>query len=185
MRQPLVWVDLEMTGLDPERDVILEIAVIVTDGQLAVLEEGPDLVLAQPEEALAGMRPVVAEMHAKSGLDAAVRTATTSLAQAEEQALAFVRRHVPEPRSAPLAGNSIATDRAFLRRWMPALEAHLHYRNVDVSTVKELARRWYPEAKKAAPEKGGGHRALADIRESIDELRFYRGAIFRPPPDQT
>jgi oligoribonuclease len=177
--QPLVWVDLEMTGLDVERDVILEIAVIVTDGQLEVVEEGPDLVVTQPEEALARMGPVVAEMHAKSGLDAAVRSATTTLAQAEQQVLAFVRRHVPEARSAPLAGNSIATDRAFLRRWMPELEAHLHYRNVDVSTVKELARRWYPEAKKAAPEKGGGHRALADIRESIDELRHYRKAIFR------
>lgn len=179
MRYPLVWVDLEMTGLDPERDVILEIAVIVTDGDLEIVEEGPDLVVTQPEEALAAMGTVVADMHAKSGLDAAVRTSAVTLAVAEQQVLAFVRGHVPSAKSAPLAGNSIATDRAFLRRWMPELETHLHYRNVDVSTVKELARRWYPDAKKGAPEKGGGHRALADIRESIDELRYYRTTIFR------
>jgi len=178
MKDPLVWVDLEMTGLDPERDVILEIAVIVTDGELEVLEEGPDLVLAQPEAALAGMAKVVAQMHAHSRLDAAVRESRITSAQAEAEVLAFVRRFVPTPGTAPLAGNSIATDRAFLRRHMPRLESHMHYRNVDVSTVKELARRWYPDAKKAAPEKGGGHRALADIRESIEELRYYRGAIF-------
>ncbi len=179
MQHPLVWVDLEMTGLEPERDVILEIAVIVTDGELEVLEEGPDLVVRQPEEALAGMAPVVAQMHAHSGLDVAVRTATVTLAEAEQEVLAFVRRHVPVARTAPLAGNSISTDRAFLHRHMPKLEAHFHYRNVDVSSIKELARRWYPDAKKAAPEKGGGHRALADIRESIEELRYYRSAIFR------
>jgi oligoribonuclease len=176
---PLVWIDLEMTGLDPERDVILEIAVIVTDGALETVEEGPDLVVAQPESSLEGMASFVAEMHAKSGLDQAVRASTLTLGEAEVAALAFVRRFVPVPRSAPLAGNSIATDRTFLRRHMPALEAHMHYRNVDVSTVKELARRWYPDAKKAAPEKGGGHRALADIRESIEELRYYRTTIFK------
>ncbi len=179
MQHPLVWVDLEMTGLEPERDVILEIAVIVTDGELEVLEEGPDLVVRQPEEALAGMAPVVAQMHAHSGLDVAVRGATVTLAEAEQEVLAFVRRHVPVARTAPLAGNSISTDRAFLYRHMPELEAYFHYRNVDVSSIKELARRWYPDAKKAAPEKGGGHRALADIRESIEELRYYRSAIFR------
>lgn len=179
MQHPMVWVDLEMTGLDPERDVILEIAVIVTDGELEVIEEGPDVVVAQSEAVLAGMAQVVTQMHAHSGLDVAVRAARTTLAAAEAEVLAFVQRFVPTAGTAPLAGNSIATDRAFLRRHMPRLESHMHYRNVDVSTVKELARRWYPDAKKAAPEKGGGHRALADIRESIEELRYYRGAIFR------
>ncbi len=179
MQHPLVWVDLEMTGLDIERDVILEIAVIVTDGALEVIEEGPDLVVAQPEEALAGMKPIVERMHAASGLDAAVRASAVALADAEAQVLAFVRQHVPTAGTAPLAGNSISTDRAFLRRHMPALSSYLHYRNVDVSTVKELARRWYPEAKQAAPQKGGGHRALADIRESIAELQYYRQTIFR------
>jgi oligoribonuclease len=179
MQHPLVWVDLEMTGLDVERDVILEIAVIVTDGALDVIEEGPDLVVAQPASALARMAPVVAQMHAASGLDAAVLASTLTLAEAEAQALEFVRQHVPTAGTAPLAGNSISTDRIFLRRHMPSLESHLHYRNVDVTTVKELARRWYPEAKQAAPTKGGGHRALADIRESVTELRYYRKAIFR------
>lgn len=179
MDHPLVWVDLEMTGLEPERDVILEIAVIVTDGGLEIVEEGPDLVVAQPPGALEGMAPYVAKMHAASGLDVAVRESTISLADAEAQALAFVRRHVPGQGTAPLAGNSISTDRTFLRRYMPQFEGYLHYRNVDVTTVKELARRWYPEAKTAAPHKGGGHRALADIRESIAELRHYRETIFR------
>lgn len=179
MDHPLVWVDLEMTGLEPERDVILEIAVIVTDGALDVVEEGPDLVVAQPPGALEGMAPYVARMHASSGLDVAVRDSTITLAEAEAEVLAFVRRLVPTKATAPLAGNSISTDRVFLRRYMPELETHLHYRNVDVTTVKELARRWYPDAKAAAPQKGGGHRALADIRESIAELRYYREAIFR------
>jgi oligoribonuclease len=179
MDLPLVWLDLEMTGLDPAHDVILEIAVVVTDGSLELLEEGPDLVIHQPEEALARMGPTVTAMHAASGLDEAVRRSTATLEQAEQEVLAFVLRHIPEPRSAPLAGNSIHADRAFLRRYMPSLEGHLHYRNLDVSTIKELARRWYPEAKKAAPAKSGDHRALADIRESINELRYYRKAIFR------
>jgi len=153
--------------------------VIVTDGALEVEAEGPDLVVSQPEEALAAMAPVVARMHATSGLDVAVRASDLSLKEAEEQVLEFVRRHVPSPGTAPLAGNSIATDRTFLHRHMPTLAAYVHYRNVDVSTVKELARRWYPEAKEAAPRKEGGHRALVDIRESIAELRYYRSAIFR------
>ena len=177
--QPLVWVDLEMTGLDPETDAIVEIAVIVTDGALDRMIEGPDLVVSAEEGALAAMVPVVAEMHAKSGLTDAVRRSPLTVADAERQILDFVRQHVPEARTAPLAGNTIHADRMFLRRHMPALEAWVHYRNVDVSTVKELARRWYPEAKVAAPTKGGGHRALADIRESITELRYYREAIFR------
>lgn len=179
MDNPLVWVDLEMTGLDPERDVILEVAVIVTDGGLEVVAEGPDLVVAQPPEALGAMAPYVQRMHAASGLDVAVRESSVTLADAEQQVLAFLREHLPTPGTAPLAGNSISTDRAFLRRFMPTLESHLHYRNVDVTTVKELARRWYPDAKAAAPSKGSGHRALADIRESIAELRYYRSAIFR------
>ena len=176
---PLVWVDLEMTGLDPETDLVLEAAVIVTDGALETLMEGPDLVIAAPETALAAMDRVVAEMHARSGLDAEVRASRLTLAAAEEQLLAFVTRHVPVAGTVPLAGNSIHADRMFLRRHMPRLEAHVHYRNVDVSTVKELARRWFPEALQDAPTKGGGHRALADIRESIEELRYYRKAVFR------
>lgn len=177
---PLVWVDLEMTGLDPARHVIVEIAVIVTDGALEALHEGPDLVLAAPEAALSSMEAVVTEMHAASGLTEAIRGSVLSVRDAEAQVLDFVRRHVPEPRSAPLAGNSIGTDRAFLRAFMPALEDHLHYRNVDVSTVKELVRRWYPPAVlDGAPAKGGDHRALADIRESIEELRYYRASVFR------
>ncbi len=179
MEQPLVWVDLEMTGLDPDRDVVVEIAVLITDGSLEQRVEGPDLVLSAPEEALAGMDDVVATMHAKSGLTDAVRASTLTLDEASEQVLTFLREHVPEPRTAPLAGNSIHADRMFLRRHLPAVEAHLHYRNLDVSTVKELARRWRPDVLDAAPRKGGGHRAMADIVESIAELRYYREAFFR------
>lgn len=179
---PLVWLDLEMTGLDPSRDVIVEIAVIVTDGQLDRVEEGPDLVVHQPEAALQGMADVVARMHSDSGLTEAVRSSEVTVAGAEQQALEFVRHWVPEPRTAPLAGNSVHADRAFLVTHMPQLEAHLHYRNVDVSTLKELARRWRPDVLASVPKKSGGHRALADIRESIDELRHYRAALFREPP---
>jgi oligoribonuclease len=181
MNAPLVWADLEMTGLDPEHDVILEIAVIVTDGSLEQVIEGPDLVVHQPEEALAAMAPVVAEMHRRSGLDQAVRASTVTLDDAAAQILAFVREHVPEAGAAPLAGNSVGADRMFIRRFLPDLDAHLHYRLVDVSTVKELARRWNPAVLAGAPTKAGGHRALADIRESIAELRYYRDALFRGP----
>ncbi len=176
---PLVWIDCEMTGLDPEVEVLVEIAVIVTDGQLQRIEEGPDLVISQPPEVLERMADVVRQMHAESGLTEAVLASEIDVAEAERQVLDFIRRFVPEPRSAPLAGNSVHADRAFLRRYMPALEGHLHYRNVDVSTVKELARRWYPGVLDDAPPKAGGHRALADIRESIEELRWLRQAIFR------
>lgn len=179
LAHPLVWVDLEMTGLDPEVDAIVEIAVIVTDGRLERVEEGPDVVVAASEATLGRMAPVVAEMHAKSGLTEAIRASTVTVEEAERRVLDFVRGLVPKERTAPLAGNSVHSDRAFLRRHMPALEAYVHYRNVDVSTVKELARRWYPDAVRDAPKKGGGHRALADIRESIDELRHYRSAVFR------
>jgi oligoribonuclease len=180
LEQPLVWIDLEMTGLDPATDTIVEIAVIVSDGQLERVEEGPDIVIHVPDDVLDGMEDVVVAMHADSGLTDAIRASGVSLDEAERAALDFIKRFVPEPRSAPLAGNSVHADRAFLRRHMPALEAHLHYRNVDVSTLKELVRRWYPAVFDAAPAKAGNHRALGDIRESIDELRWYRAAAFRP-----
>lgn len=179
-----MWVDLEMTGLDPAHDVIVELAVVITDGTLEREEDGPDVVIHQPAEALATMAPVVSEMHARSGLTELVAASTVTVAEAEAEALDFVRRHVPDAGTAPLAGNSVHSDRAFLRRYMPDLEAYLHYRIVDVSTVKELARRWYPAELEAAPKKEGGHRALADIRESIGELRHFRGTIFRSPLEQ-
>lgn len=179
MKHPMVWIDLEMTGLDADRDRIVEIAAIITDGDLGQVVEGPELVIHAPDDVLASMVDVVRDMHEKSGLTAAVRVSDTSAAAAEAQVLEFVRAHVPQARSAPLAGNSISADRTFLRRYMPALEAHVHYRNVDVSTVKELVRRWYPEAYAARPAKEGGHRALVDIRESIEELRYYRRVAFR------
>jgi len=179
MQQPLVWVDLEMTGLDPERHHILEIAVIVTDGALEREQEGPDLVVTAPAGALEAMDPVVVRMHEASGLIGEIRAATLTVGQAESQVLRFLTEHVPDSRSAPLAGNSVHADRAFLRRHMPELEAYVHYRNVDVSTIKELARRWYPEAFEDAPAKDDGHRALADIRASIQELRYYRRSVFR------
>lgn len=179
LEQPLVWVDLEMTGLDPERDVVVEIATIVTDGDLTEVVEGPDLVIGAPHEALAAMASVVLEMHTKSGLIDEIRGARLTVEEAEEATLEFLRSHVPEARVAPLAGNSVHADRMFMRRFMPELESYLHYRNVDVSTLKELARRWAPDVVAQAPSKGGAHRALADIRESIEELRYYRQALFR------
>jgi oligoribonuclease len=181
MEQPLVWIDLEMTGLDVERDAILEIAVIITDGNLENAIEGPDLVVAASQSQLDGMVPVVKHMHAKSGLSERALAATLTVKEAEQQVLAFVKHHVPEPGVAPLAGNSIHTDRSFLVKHMPKLIDHLHYRIVDVSTIKELARRWMPERLTDAPEKGGGHRALVDIQESIEELRYYRTALFQEP----
>jgi oligoribonuclease len=172
--------DLEMTGLDPARDAIVEIASLVTDDELEVVGIGPNLVVAAPEEALARMEEPVRSMHARSGLLDAVRASTTTLAEAGRATLEFVRTHVPEPRSVPLCGNSIATDRRFLAAQLPELEAYFHYRSVDVSTLKELCRRWYPEAFAAAPRKAGGHRALDDVKESVAELAYYRRAIFRP-----
>ncbi|MGH8933110.1 MAG: oligoribonuclease [Egibacteraceae bacterium] len=179
MDQPLVWVDLEMTGLDPGRHVIVEIAVVVTDAALEEVIEGPDLVVAASDADLALMGSVVTEMHTASGLLDEIRRSRVGVGEAEAQVLEFVRRYAPQPHLAPLAGNSIHADRAFLRWYMPELNGWLHYRNVDVSTVKELARRWYPEAYDSAPEKAKGHRALADIQESIAELRYYRTAIFK------
>ena len=171
-----------MTGLDPARHVIVEIATLVTDDELEIVAEGPDLVVHQPADALAGMDDVVREMHTSSGLLTAIAASTTSLEEAGAATLEFIRAHVPEPRTVPLCGNSIGTDRRFLALQLPAIEEHLHYRSVDVSTIKELARRWYP-ASYQPPKKREVHRALDDIRESIDELRFYRSKIFIGPPD--
>ena len=185
MNDRLVWIDCEMTGLDLGRDALVEIAALVTDGELRVLGEGVDLVIHADESLLAGMPDVVRDMHARSGLTEEVRRSAVTLREAEERVLAYVREHVPEPRTAPLAGNSIATDRGFLTRDMPALDAHLHYRMVDVSSVKELCRRWFPRVFYAKPEKGMAHRALADIRESIRELDYYRRTLFVPPPGPT
>jgi oligoribonuclease len=178
----LVWIDCEMTGLDLAKDALIEIAVLVTDAELNILGEGLDLVIHADDEALGNMPDVVREMHARSGLTDEVRRSTVTLEEAEQQVLAHVQRYVPDPKSAPLAGNSIATDRGFIVRDMPALDAHLHYRMVDVSSVKELVRRWYPRVYYAKPEKGLAHRALADIRESIGELDYYRRTAFVPQP---
>ena len=181
MTDRLVWIDCEMTGLDLARDALIEIACLVTDGDLTVLDEGVDLVIKPPAEAIDQMQSVVREMHTASGLLAELPAGVT-LAEAQDQVLSYVRRHVAEPRKAPLCGNSIATDRSFIARDMPELDAYLHYRMVDVSSIKELARRWYPRVYFASPPKHGGHRALADIRESVQELRYYRKAIFVPQP---
>ena len=183
----LVWMDLEMTGLDPANDVIVEIATIVTDDDLEIVAEGPDLVVHQPDEALTAMDPVVVEMHTSSGLIEAIKASTTTLEEAGAATLEFIKTHVPEPRTIPLCGNSIGTDRRFLAIYLPEIEDHLHYRSVDVSTIKELTRRWYPGALEATPRKATAHRALDDIRESIEELRWYRANVFKPtgPLDPT
>jgi len=173
--------DLEMTGLDPARHRIVEIATLLTDDDLELVAEGPDLVVAITPEELAGMDDVVREMHGKSGLLEAIGASSTTLADAGRQILAFLGEHIGEPRSVPLCGNSIGTDRRFLAAWLPEVDNFLHYRSVDVSTVKELCRRWRPEVYRAAPVKKGGHRALQDIRESVAELAYYRAAIFDPP----
>jgi len=181
----LVWADCEMTGLDLRRDALIEIAVLVTDSELRVLDEGIDIVITAPDELLDGMLPVVREMHAHSGLTEAVRASTTTVAEAEQQVLDYLRKHIPEARTVPLCGNSIATDRAFLARDMPELDAFLHYRMVDVSSIKELCRRWYPRVYFSQPQKGLAHRALADVKESIRELRYYRSTVFVPLPGPT
>jgi oligoribonuclease len=178
----LVWIDCEMTGLELSHDLLIEVACIVTDSELNELGDGIDLVITAPEQALVEMDPVVVKMHRESGLDKAVLASTLTVAEAEQQVLAFIREFVPESGKAPLCGNSIATDRGFIARDMPELDAYLHYRMVDVSSVKELARRWYPRAYYASPGKRGGHRALSDIRESVEELRYYREAVFVPQP---
>ena len=181
MNDRLVWIDCEMTGLDVERDALIEIACVVTDSELTLLDDGIDLIIKPPAEALDQMSDVVRDMHTKSGLLADLASGLT-LAEAAEAVLGYVKQHVREPRKVPLCGNSIATDRWFIARDMPELDAYLHYRMVDVSSIKELARRWFPRAYFASPEKHGGHRALADIRESIQELGYYREAVFVRPP---
>ncbi|MHB8682419.1 MAG: oligoribonuclease [Acidimicrobiales bacterium] len=176
----LVWMDLEMTGLDPARHTIVEIATLVTDDDLAVVAEGPDLVVHADEVQLAAMDDVVRAMHRSSGLLEAIERSTLTLEEAGRSTLEFIRAHVPEPRTVPLCGNSIGTDRRFLAAQLPDIEQWLHYRSIDVSTVKELCRRWYPGALAAAPAKAGSHRALDDIKESVAELAYYRTAIFTP-----
>jgi len=185
MADHLVWIDCEMTGLDLGKDALIEIAALVTDGNLKVLGDGVDVVIHAEDATLDGMPDVVRAMHAKSGLTEEVRRSTVTMADAERQVLDYVRRYVPDPRSAPLAGNSIATDRGFIARDMPTLDTHLHYRMVDVSSIKELCRRWYPRIYYAQPEKGLAHRALADIQESIRELEYYRRTAFVTQPGPT
>ena len=171
--------DLEMTGLDPATCVVVEVASLVTDDELEVVAEGPDLVVACAPNKLAAMDEVVRDMHRSSGLLAAIESSTITLEEAGSRTLDFIKQHVPEPRTVPLCGNSIGTDRRFLAAHLPEIENWLHYRSIDVSTVKELCRRWYPQVYETVPEKKGAHRALDDIRESIAELRHYRSTIFR------
>ena len=178
----LVWLDLEMTGLDVRRHVIVEIAALVTDGDLVELDEGVDLIVHQPPAALAEMDDYVRTMHTKSALLPAIESSTLSLEDAGAQALAYVQDHVPKAGVAPLCGNSIGVDRRFLDHQLPTLDAYLHYRSIDVSSLKELCRRWYPDVYKLRPGKAETHRALADVRESIAELRFYREHLLAPRP---
>ncbi|MDO5032937.1 oligoribonuclease [Corynebacterium sp.] len=175
----LVWIDLEMTGLDPSRHVIVEVAAVITDANLTILDEGIDLVVHATEEELAEMDDFVTTMHANSGLDKEIRESTVSIKEAEDAVLELIAKHCDPEHPAPLAGNSIATDRSFIRTHMPRLDDALHYRMIDVSTIKELARRWHPRAYFNQPEKGMAHRALQDIIESIRELDFYRRSVFR------
>jgi oligoribonuclease len=172
--------DLEMTGLEPQRHVIVEIATLITDDHLNIVAEGPDLVLHASLEQLAEMGPFVTEMHTKSGLLPQIIASTITVEEAQARTLDFLKQHIPEAGSVPLCGNSIGTDRRFLQEYMPELEAFFHYRNVDVSTIKELARRWNPAVLDAMPEKETTHRALDDIRESIAELVHYRTTLFQP-----
>jgi oligoribonuclease len=174
----LAWMDLEMTGLDPARHTIVEIATLLTDDDLELIAEGPDLIVHATADQLAEMDDFVTNMHTRSGLLDKITASTLSLEEAGRQTMAFLREHIPEARSVPLCGNSIGTDRRFLATQLPEIEEFLHYRSVDVSTLKELARRWHPEAYAAAPKKAAGHRALDDIRESLEELRHYRSTLF-------
>jgi oligoribonuclease len=185
MSDRLVWIDCEMTGLDLGNDLLIEVAALVTDSELNVLGDGVDVVVGASAEQLERMPEVVRDMHAHSGLTDEVLASRVTLADAEQQVLAYVKEWVPEAGKAPLCGNSIATDRGFLTRDMAELDSWLHYRMVDVSSVKELARRWYPRVYFNAPKKGGGHRALADIRESVTELQYYRSTLFVPQPGPT
>lgn len=177
----LVWIDLEMTGLDLQRHRIVELAVLVTDAQLEVLGDGLDLVVHEPSEVLAQMDDFVRKMHTNSGLLRDIERSSLTLQAAGKQALAYIKQFVPEPGTAPMCGNSIGVDRRFLDRYLPELDRYLHYRSIDVSSLKELCRRWYPDAYKKRPSKTESHRALDDIKESVTELRYYRDAIMRPP----
>jgi oligoribonuclease len=181
VNERLVWIDCEMTGLDLLNDALIEVAALVTDFDLNVLGDGIDIVVKPPPEALDQMIPYVRSMHESSGLLAELEGGVT-VSEAEEQVLAYIREHCPDDSRPPLAGNTVSTDRAFIARDMPTLDAFMHYRIVDVSSIKELSRRWYPKAYFGAPAKRGNHRALADIRESIEELRYYREAVFVPSP---
>jgi oligoribonuclease len=181
MNDRLVWIDCEMTGLDLDDDALIEVAALVTDSELNVLGPGVDVVIKPPAAAVAQMKPIVREMHTASGLLSELERGHT-MAEAQELVLEYVRLHAPEARKAPLAGNTVGTDRGFLARDMPDLEGHLHYRVVDVSSIKELVRRWYPRVYFQAPPKTGNHRALGDIRDSIEELKYYRATVFVPLP---
>jgi oligoribonuclease len=176
----LVWLDLEMTGLEVSRHVVVEIAVLVTDSALAALDDGIDVVVHQPEAAMAEMDDFVRKMHTRSGLLPAIAASDVTLADAQARALEYVRSHIPTPRTAPLCGNSIGVDRRFMHQQLPELDEYLHYRSVDVSSLKELCRRWYPDVYKQRPGKKEAHRALDDVLESIAELRYYRDAMLRP-----
>jgi len=180
----LVWMDLEMTGLDHTSDVIVEIATIITDDDLTIIAEGPDLVVHQPDEALASMDRVVVDMHTKSGLLDQIKASDVTLEAAGAATLEFIRQHVPEAATVPLCGNSIGTDRRFLAAYLPEIENYLHYRSIDVSSVKELVKRWYPDVSTNRPHGAGSHRALDDIRESIREMAYYREHVFVPAPAQ-
>jgi oligoribonuclease len=182
VRDELVWIDCEMTGLDLKNDRLIEIAVLVTDADLNILGEGLDVVIHSDDAALEAMIPVVTDMHTRSGLIDEVRASTVDVGEAEELVLDYIRSHVKQAKTAPLAGNSIATDRGFIARDMPKLDEYLHYRMIDVSSIKELCRRWYPRIYFGQPEKGLAHRALADIHESIRELKYYRQTAFVPAP---
>ncbi|MGB0114040.1 MAG: oligoribonuclease [Ilumatobacteraceae bacterium] len=179
----LVWMDLEMTGLDHTTEVIVEIATIVTDDELNIVAEGPDLVIKQPDEVLAKMDPFVVDMHTKSGLLDQIKASEISLEAAGAATLDFIKQHAPEPATVPLCGNSIGTDRRFLAAYLPDIENHLHYRSIDVSSVKELVKRWYPSIDAGRPRGHGSHRALDDIRESIREMVYYRENVFVAAPD--
>lgn len=181
----LAWMDLEMTGLDPSRHVIVEIATIITDDELNLVAEGPDLVVSATDAELAEMDDFVRNMHTKSGLLDQITASTISLEEAGRQTMAFLQEHIPEAGTVPLCGNSIGTDRRFLAAALPEIEEYLHYRSIDVSTIKELARRWYPESLSAMPRKSSGHRALDDIRESLNELKYWRSAVFLGPAEDT
>ncbi len=192
MSPMLVWMDLEMTGLDHRTDVIVEIATLITDDDLTIVAEGPDLVVHQPDEVLAAMDPFVVDMHTRSGLLESIRSSALTLEDAGAETLEFIKLHVPEPATVPLCGNSIGTDRRFLAAYLPQIEEHLHYRSIDVSSVKELVKRWYPEVDARRPRGHGAHRALDDVRESVREMAYYRDLVFRavdevvlPPPVET